>query len=98
VTALVRLRLANAQRHVELDPAGHRLPDSEAVRRHFAGRLGHTDGNQALIQAAELGCDLVGMVGVVIAPADAGFSERGVLLSKELDLEIPASSQRGAPI
>jgi RimJ/RimL family protein N-acetyltransferase len=68
VNALVRLRLANAQRHVELDPAGHRLPDTEAVRQHFAGRLARADGNEALIQVAEFGGDLVGMVEIVIAP------------------------------
>ncbi|GAA1312637.1 hypothetical protein Psi02_73950 [Planotetraspora silvatica] len=35
VSALVRLRLANAERHVQLDPAIYRVPDTEAVRRHF---------------------------------------------------------------
>jgi GNAT superfamily N-acetyltransferase len=150
VAALVRLRLANAQRHLELDAANHRLPDAEAVRRHFAGRLTPPEAaDQALIQVAERAGDVVGMVEIVIAPdypdhqiavprrraeihtvvldgyrglgigkalvaageqqaaglgislltapilasnagaiafyATAGFSERGVLLSKELD-------------
>jgi RimJ/RimL family protein N-acetyltransferase len=149
VTALVRLRLANAQRHVELDPASHRVPDAQAVHQHFASRLDYAAGEQPLVQVAELDGDVVGMVEIVIAPdypefqiavprrraeihtvvldgyrgqgiekalvaageqlaaglrislltapilasnagaiafyADAGFSERGVLLGKELD-------------
>jgi GNAT superfamily N-acetyltransferase len=35
VPALVRLRLANAERHVQLDPSLYRVPDAEVVRRHF---------------------------------------------------------------
>ena len=36
VPALVQLRMANAERHVGLDPSGHRLPEASAVRRYFA--------------------------------------------------------------
>jgi hypothetical protein len=32
VPTLVRLRLANAERHVQLDPDTYRLPDVETVR------------------------------------------------------------------
>jgi hypothetical protein len=35
VPALVRIRLANAGTHVQPDPAVYRVPDFEAVRRHF---------------------------------------------------------------
>ena len=31
VRALVRLRLANAEQHIRLDPAVYRLPDAESV-------------------------------------------------------------------
>jgi GNAT superfamily N-acetyltransferase len=67
VAALVRLRLANAERHVQLAPDLFRLPDVEAVRRHFEGVLGH-----ALISVAEVNGEVVGMVEVVLlaAPPD----------------------------
>lgn len=39
IAALVRLRLANAQRHIELDPSRHRRPDASAVRQYFQDAL-----------------------------------------------------------
>jgi hypothetical protein len=35
VPALARLRMANAERHAELDPAGHWLQEEGAVCRYF---------------------------------------------------------------
>ena len=35
VPALARLRMANAERHAELDPTGHWLQEEGAVCRHF---------------------------------------------------------------
>lgn len=63
IPALVRLRLANAERHVQLAPDTFRLPDVEAVRRHFEQVLGF-----ALISVAELDGEVVGMVEVVPLP------------------------------
>jgi GNAT superfamily N-acetyltransferase len=67
VAALVRLRLANAQRHVELDSFTHRIPDPQAVRRHFHDRLSNPDGDPPLIQVAEIASEVLGMVEIVIA-------------------------------
>ncbi|MEO3869953.1 GNAT family N-acetyltransferase [Nonomuraea sp. B12E4] len=64
VPALVRLRLANAETHVRLAPAIYRLPDPEAVRRHFEDAL--SAETKALISVAEVGGEVVGMVEVVL--------------------------------
>ncbi|MFE9093304.1 GNAT family N-acetyltransferase [Streptomyces sp. NPDC007264] len=64
VPALVRLRLANAERHVQLDPAIYRVPDAEAVRRHFEEVLAAEP--QVLILVAEAVGEVVGMVEVVL--------------------------------
>lgn len=61
VPALVRLRLANAERHVQLAPGEFRVPDEEAVKRHFEDIVGH-----ALIAVAELDGEVVGMAEVVL--------------------------------
>ncbi|MFS8100467.1 GNAT family N-acetyltransferase [Lentzea alba] len=61
VPALVRLRLANAERHVQLAPDLFRLPDADAVRRHFEVTLPHS-----LISVAEVAGEVVGMVEVVL--------------------------------
>ncbi|MFB7934031.1 GNAT family N-acetyltransferase [Streptomyces sp. NPDC056039] len=63
VPALVRLRLANAERHVQLDPAVYRVPDTEAVRRHFEEVL---SGSKVVILVAEVVGEVVGMVEVVL--------------------------------
>ncbi|MCP2244880.1 Ribosomal protein S18 acetylase RimI [Lentzea aerocolonigenes] len=65
VAALVRLRLANAERHVQLAPDLFRIPDEVAVRRHFEDAVGH-----ALISVAEVDGEVVGMVEVVLLLAD----------------------------
>lgn len=61
VPALVRLRLANAERHVQLAPEEFRVPDVGAVTRHFEEIVG-----RALITVAELGGEVVGMAEVVL--------------------------------
>jgi GNAT superfamily N-acetyltransferase len=65
VAALVRLRLANAERHVQLAPDLFRIPDEVAVRRYFEDAVGH-----ALISIAEVDDEVVGMVEVVLLLAD----------------------------
>lgn len=64
VPALVRLRLANAERHVQLAPGIYRRPDAEAVRRHFEEVVG--DGSTVLISVAEVAGEVVGMAEVVL--------------------------------
>jgi hypothetical protein len=49
VAALVRLRLANAERHVRPAPDRFRILDEEAVRRYFEDVVG-----RALISVAEV--------------------------------------------
>lgn len=64
VPALVRLRLANAERHVQLAPEEFRVPDTAAVRWHFEVVV-----ERALISVAELDGEVVGMAEVVPLPA-----------------------------
>ncbi|MFG1879358.1 GNAT family N-acetyltransferase [Sphaerisporangium sp. NPDC049003] len=64
VPSLVHLRLANAERHVQLDPVIYRVPDSEAVRRHFEEMLSAEPKMMILI--AEVAGEVVGMVEVVL--------------------------------
>ncbi|GAB2827138.1 hypothetical protein GCM10027200_28290 [Lentzea nigeriaca] len=59
----MRLRLANAERHVQLNPSVFRRPDSVAVQRHFEEVLG-----SALISVAEVDGQVVGMAEVVLLP------------------------------
>ena len=66
VPSLVRLRQANAQAHIEFDPATYRMPDAEAVRRHFE-HVVSTDGD-VLILVAEVDGEVAGMVEVVPVP------------------------------
>jgi hypothetical protein len=63
VAALVRLRLANAERHIQLDPAVYRLPDVEFVRRYFEDAL--SAGSDVLIFVADIGGEIVGTAEVV---------------------------------
>jgi GNAT superfamily N-acetyltransferase len=63
VPALVRLRLANAERHVQLAPDVFRVPGAVAVRRYFEAVVG-----SALISVAELDGEVVGMAEVVLLP------------------------------
>jgi GNAT superfamily N-acetyltransferase len=64
VPALVRLRLANAERHIQLAPDIYRVPDVEAVRRHFEEVV--ADGSKVLISVAEVAGEVVGMAEVVL--------------------------------
>ena len=67
VLALVRLRLANAQQHVELGPTVHRLPDAGAVRDYFTDRL--RSGEDELILLAEMDDgEVAGMAEIVVRP------------------------------
>jgi GNAT superfamily N-acetyltransferase len=67
VSVLVRLRLANAQHHVELDPAVHRLPDAGAVHNYFTDRL--RSGEDELILLAEMDDhEVAGMAEIVVRP------------------------------
>ena len=70
VSALVRLRMANAQHHVDLGPKVHRLPDTDAVHGYFTDRLRR--GEDGLILLAELEDDEVaGMAEIHIRPDPA---------------------------
>jgi GNAT superfamily N-acetyltransferase len=66
VAALVRLRLANADRHVQLAPAIYRRPDAETVRGHFEAVL--TAESNTVISVAEAAGEVVGMVELVLLP------------------------------
>lgn len=66
VPALVRLRLANAERHVQLDPVIYRVPDIEAVHRHFEEVLAAE--SRVLILVAEVAGEVVGTVEIVLLP------------------------------
>lgn len=66
VPALVRLRLANAERHVELDPEVHRIPYPEAVRRYFEDSF--SPGAKVVVLVAESGGQVIGMSELVLLP------------------------------
>jgi GNAT superfamily N-acetyltransferase len=69
VQTLVRLRLANAERHAGLDPADHRLPEAGAVRRYFEELLGGPGGAGVMVLVAELAGCVAGMTEIVLIPA-----------------------------
>lgn len=64
VESLVSLRAANARAHIALDPQAYRVPDAEAVRRHFGD-----ERTRERVLVAELAGRVVGMVEVVPNPA-----------------------------
>ncbi|MEV4639840.1 GNAT family N-acetyltransferase [Actinoplanes sp. NPDC049548] len=65
--SLVRLRIANAEAHIALDPQAYRVPAREAVLRHFTAVLtGPAEHHVVLV--ADLGGRTVGMVEVVRSP------------------------------
>ena len=68
VAALVELRLANARRHVELDPESHCIPDPDAVRRYFAGVLTGEVTPAPLILVVEVSGQVAGMTELVLSP------------------------------
>jgi GNAT superfamily N-acetyltransferase len=67
VPALVRLRMANAEYHVELGASVHRQPDGDAVRGYFESRL--RAGQDDLLLVAEMDGEVAGMAEVVPRPA-----------------------------
>ncbi|GAA3427409.1 hypothetical protein GCM10018953_45920 [Streptosporangium nondiastaticum] len=70
VSALVELRMANAEHHVGLGPSVHRRPDGDVVRGYFESRL--RDGQDDLLLVAEMEGEAAGMAEVVLrsAPPD----------------------------
>jgi GNAT superfamily N-acetyltransferase len=67
VSALVRLRMVNAEHHVGLGPSVHRRPKEDAVRGYFESRL--RDGPDDLLLLAEVAGEVAGMAEVVLRPA-----------------------------
>ncbi|MBM0276172.1 GNAT family N-acetyltransferase [Micromonospora tarensis] len=65
--ALVELRLANAEAHLALDPDTYRLPQREAVIKHFTAVLGEEAGRNAVLVAEHCG-QVLGMVEVLRLP------------------------------
>jgi GNAT superfamily N-acetyltransferase len=68
IPGLIRLRLANAQRHIDLDPSSYRRPDTSAVRQYFQDALIGPATTTSLILVAEVSGEVAGMVEVVVAP------------------------------
>ncbi|AGL18065.1 GNAT family N-acetyltransferase [Actinoplanes sp. N902-109] len=56
MTALVELRLANAERHVRLNPGVYRIPDRSVVHAHFAEVLPHDLLLIAEVEGEVAGC------------------------------------------
>lgn len=69
VPALVRLRRANAERHVALEPYGHRVPRPGAVRRYFEDLLSSPAEPMVLVLVAEVSGSVAGMTEIVMTPA-----------------------------
>jgi len=73
VPALVRLRMANGQRHAALDPAGHRVPAQAPVRRHFEELLSRPAPDAGVVVlVAEVAGTVAGMTELVIKPGPPG--------------------------
>lgn len=70
IPALVRLRMANAERHAGLDPSGYRFPEAAVVQRHFEERLSGSADPGILV--AEVSGTVAGMTEVVVMPAPPG--------------------------
>ncbi|WP_377267827.1 GNAT family N-acetyltransferase [Peterkaempfera sp. SMS 1(5)a] len=70
VPALVRLRIANAERHIQLAPDIYRVPDAKAVRKYFEEVV--SDGSKVLIPVAEVAGEVVGMAEVVMLAEPPG--------------------------
>jgi GNAT superfamily N-acetyltransferase len=65
---MVEPRLANARRHVELDPCSYRLPDARAVRRHFEQVLSNSAAPTTTILVAGAVGKVAGMAEMVPLP------------------------------
>jgi hypothetical protein len=55
VPALARLRAANTEAHLALDPQTYRVPSPEAVIRHFTAVRHDGPGRDAVLVAEECG-------------------------------------------
>jgi GNAT superfamily N-acetyltransferase len=65
VPALVRLRMANGERHATLDPSGHRIPGPGPVRRYFEELLSGAAGPGIVVLVAEAEGTVAGMTELV---------------------------------
>ncbi|MFG1659795.1 GNAT family N-acetyltransferase [Micromonospora chersina] len=65
VPSLVELRLANAEAHLALDPGIYRVPQREAVVRHFTAVLADAAGRDAVLVAEADDGRVVGMIEVL---------------------------------
>ncbi|WP_433287666.1 N-acetyltransferase family protein [Micromonospora sp. CA-244673] len=68
VASLVGLRLANAEAHLALDPDVYRLPQPEAVVRHFTAVLADEAGRGGVLVAEAHDGRVVGMIEVLSQP------------------------------
>ncbi|GIJ79234.1 L-amino acid N-acyltransferase YncA [Micromonospora phaseoli] len=68
VPSLVELRLANAEAHLALDAGTYRVPQREAVARHFATMLADEAGPDGVLVAEADDGRVVGMVEVLPRP------------------------------
>ncbi|GAA2195701.1 GNAT family N-acetyltransferase [Micromonospora lupini] len=68
VASLVELRLANAQAHLALDAAIYRIPQRDAVVRHFVAMLTDDAGHDGVLVAEAHDGRIVGMVEVLRHP------------------------------
>ncbi|MFC0030049.1 GNAT family N-acetyltransferase [Micromonospora chaiyaphumensis] len=65
VASLVELRLANAEAHLALDAGTYRVPQRDAVVRHFAAMLADVSGPDGVLVAEGHDGQVVGMVEVL---------------------------------
>lgn len=72
VPALVRLRMANAERHAALNRSRYRFPEATAVQRYFTDRLSRPAEDDGLLLVAEDAGTVAGMSELVLlsAPPD----------------------------
>jgi hypothetical protein len=75
----VALRLANAERHVGLDPYGHRLPEADKALVTAAEQHAAQYGVSRLIAPS-----LAPNADAVSFYSRAGYGPHGILLSKEV--------------
>ncbi|MGC4750425.1 N-acetyltransferase family protein [Micromonospora sp. DT201] len=68
VPCMVELRLANAEAHIALDADTYRVPQREAVIRHFADMLAEDAGRDGVLVAESDGGRVVGMIEVLWHP------------------------------
>ena len=68
IPSLVELRLVNANAHLTLDPDTYRIPEPEAIARHFAAMLADSTGQDAVFVAVTPDGRVLGMVEVLRRP------------------------------